>query len=282
MQVLSPEKYTLAIRPLMDVTFHNLFARSVVERHVSGTVYVDNEKSPGIFYVVHPYGMSLLYGDVSDDFIHNELKDYLLNKNGLRQKKEWLQVYPGECEAKIDATLNERMMVAGKNLNQKNSTEKPKNIKVIKHTRVNFKFNRAKFEMLKKEDITENYKIVKTDDRLFFEMDGSVVPKKFWDNEDDFAKRGIGFSLIKNDELITTAFSSFIHDNLLDLGMETKPEYRKKGYAKYVCARLIDHCIENGYEPLWACQSENHGSYRLAQKLGFEPVRFLPYYELKV
>ena len=281
MKLLPPGKYALAAPALAGVTFHNLFAWSVIERHVSGTVYVDDLKSPGIFYVVHPYGMSLLFGDISDDFVHHQLRDYLLNKNKIRQETEWLQVYPVEWETRIDVMLKDKLILAVKNVDQQNSTEKVKNAKVIKHTRVNFKFSRSKFESLKKS-LTQNFKIVKTDNRLFTEIGGSVVPKKFWDNEDDWARKGVGFTLIESGKWITTAFSSFIHEDQLDLGMETKPEYRKQGYARYVCARLIDHCLEHGYEPLWACSSGNLGSYHLAQKLGFEPVRHLPYYELKV
>jgi hypothetical protein len=33
-------------------------------------------------------------------------------------------------------------------------------------------------------------------------------------------------------------------------------------------------------EPVWACRLENDGSYKLAQKLGFEPVLEIPYYRL--
>ncbi len=281
MKLLPPEKYALAAPALRDVTFHNLFAWSVIERHVSGKVYVDDLRSPGVFHVVHPYGMSLLYGDIRDDFIYNAFKDYLLNRGEVRLKKEWVQIHPAECEVRIAAALGDNLITAERDADQQHATEKAKSVKVIKHTRINFKFNPSKFKTFKKS-FTENYKIVKTDDRLFTEMDGTVVPGKFWDNEKDFANRGIGFSLIKGNEWIATAFSSFIHEDQIDLGMETKAEYRKQGYAQYVCARLIDHCLENGYEPLWACSSENLGSYYLAQKLGFEPVRYLPYYELKV
>ena len=282
MKILLQENYARAIDPLKNVTISNLFARAVVEKHVSGTVFVDNLEIPRVFYVVHPYGMTLLYGDINDHYIHNELKDYLLRKNDLRQKKEWLQVYPSESETKIDAMLDDEIITAEQNNNQQNTTVKAKNVQVIKHTRVNFQFNQNNFEAFKRDNSTEEYDFVKTDNRLFSEMNGSVVPKKFWDNADDFAKRGIGFSLIRNGELITTAFSSFIHDDLLELGMETKLEHRKKGFAKHVCAKLIDYCIEHGYEPVWACRLGNQGSYYLAQKLGFEPVKYLPYYEVTV
>jgi GNAT superfamily N-acetyltransferase len=281
MKLLPPDKYALAAPALRDVAFHNLFTWSVIERHVSGAVYVDHPESPKIFYIIHPYGMSLLYGDISEEFIYNTLKDYLLNKHEVRSKKEWLQIYPVQCEAQIDAALADKMIVADKDVGQKSPTENTGDIKVIKHTRINFKFNCDKFANFK-TSLTENYQIVKTDDRLFRAIEGAVVPNKFWDSEEDFAKRAAGFTLVKGHEWITTAFSSFIHENLMDLGMETKPEYRKQGYAPYVCARLIDYCLANGYEPLWACSSGNLGSYYLAQKLGFEPVRYLPYYELKV
>ena len=76
MKLLPLHDYKLAIPKLKEVSINNLFARSVVEKHVNGNVYVDNIVSPKAFYVIHPYGMSLLYGDISDDFLQSELKDY--------------------------------------------------------------------------------------------------------------------------------------------------------------------------------------------------------------
>ena len=73
--------------------------------------------------------------------------------------------------------LKDKLIIADKNLDQPTAPGKARNIKVIKHTRVNFKFNRSKFESVKK-GLTQNYQIVKTDDNLFGNIDGSVVPKK--------------------------------------------------------------------------------------------------------
>ena len=49
--------------------------------------------------------------------------------------------------------------------------------------------------------------------------------------------------------------------HILELVIETNPEFRGLGLAKIVCARLID--------------------YTLAQSLGFVPVRELAYYQFK-
>ena len=111
-------------------------------------------------------------------------------------------------------------------------------------------------------------------------MKGSVIPKNFWDNYDDFQKNGVGFSTYIDDELACTAFSSCIMDDFLELGMETVPEHRGKGMAVYTCAQLVEYSLEHGYEPIWACSLANRGSYELAKKLGFEVSLQIPYYRL--
>lgn len=111
-------------------------------------------------------------------------------------------------------------------------------------------------------------------------MKGSVIPSNFFRDADDFEKNGIGFSLFEDDNLATTAYSAFIQDNKIELGMETLKEYRGKGYAQLACAALIDYCIAHKYDPVWACRLENIGSFKLAQKLGFQPTEELKYYRL--
>lgn len=113
-------------------------------------------------------------------------------------------------------------------------------------------------------------------------MQGSVIPKYFWRNEDQFQNKGIGFSLIYDGEVASTAFSSCRFENQLEIGIETLEKYRGKGFALYVCSVLINYCIENGLEPIWACRMENIASYQLAHKLGFIPTHSIPYYRLSV
>jgi len=85
-----------------------------------------------------------------------------------------------------------------------------------------------------------------------------------------------------NHQDVAICFSAFLHDDMLELGMETKEEFRRNGFAGIVCAKLITYCFEKNIEPVWACRSDNHGSYNLALKLGFEATERLPYYELPI
>jgi hypothetical protein len=275
MKLLLPDDYELAIPKLKEVTINNLFARSVVEKHVNGKVYVDNIAGPKAFYVIHPYGMSLLYGEVSDDFLQSELKDYLLGCNGFRKASEWLQIFPSELENKIDRILGNKLSIFDGDKDRDNSGDA-----VVKHKRVNFKFNLRKFEQFRsKIDLTE-YSFCDVDITLYNETNGSVVPNKFWNNASEFVLHGVGFSLMIEGQAVAIAFSSFMHDEMLELGMETKSECRRKGFASIVSAKLIEYCLDRELVPVWACRQGNYGSYNLAIKLGFEPIAYLPYYEL--
>lgn len=121
--------------------------------------------------------------------------------------------------------------------------------------------------------------MVPTTRDLFLQLEG-VSPRHFWKDANQFAQSGTGFTLMDNGTAASTAFAAFIEGGQLEIGIESHEAFRGKGYAFLVCAALIDYCLEQGLEPVWACRKENEGSYRLAQKLGFVPTVTLPYYKL--
>jgi hypothetical protein len=271
---LETEKYSILIEPVKKVNINILFARSVIEKKVSGKIFVDNSFDPTTFYIIHPYGMTLLFGNSNNEEFNKQFADYALNKDNLRNSSEWMQVFPETWDRKLEELLGDRLIKSGNKLGNENRGI------VELYTRINFKFNIDKYLSFKQRYIKEEHDIVRTNDTIFKKMKGSVVPSNFWDNAEDFHKYGVGFSLFHKGKLATTAYSAFIFDNKLELGMETIPEFRGRGFAKYACSALIDYCIENNYEPIWACMYENIPSYQLAQKLGFEPSISLTYYRL--
>ncbi len=274
MKLLDKELYIKLINPISEVKINNLFARSVIERHVTGKVYVDNVDTPGTIYIVHPYGMSLLFGDPHNESFNAEFKDHALNIHKIRNNHEWMQAYPNVWDKKL-------LHLFGRNLiKQKDNSSNNKTGIIVLNTRINFKFNQDRYFAIKNNTPPEDIKIIRTDKKIFNEMKGSVIPFHFWDSADDFLDRGIGFSLIYKNQLASTAYASFIHDDKLELGIETMPQFRGKGFAQYACSSIINYCIDNKYEPVWACSLENTGSYKLAQKLGFIPWIKIPYYRL--
>ncbi len=274
MKLLPIEHYHLLSEPLKKVTINHLFARSVIEQKITGKIYVDDPAGPKTFYAVHPYGMSLLFGDSSNEEFNNRFRNHALNRNHTRSKHEWMQAFPAGWDTVLPELFRGCIIPAAVN------TEGKKAGIIELNTRVNFRFSPKHFLQFKKRTLPPELHIVRTDSELFRNMKGSVVPAYFWKDEDDFLANGIGFSLLCDGELASTGYSSFIHDDQLELGIETVEKFRGKGFAAYACAALLDYCMEHAYEPVWACRLENTGSYKLAQKLGFIPDKEIPYYRL--
>jgi len=272
MILLKTENYYKLEEPLRTIEINHLFARTVIENKMEGEVYVDDLEQPSSFYVKHHYGMSLLFGKTDNDFFNQQLTSYILNEESKRQAGEWLQVFPSEWNNKLDKLLDGQITEPTSNLSEIQQ-------QVIKSTRINFRFNKSKYTSTK-HTISPDFKLVRTDAKLFGQITGTVVPQYFWRNKDEFSKNAVGFSLIYRDEPVSTSFASFIHDRQLELGIETSSKFQGQGLAQLTCSALIDYCLENNFEPVWACRLENTGSYKLAQKLGFEPIRMIPYYQL--
>jgi hypothetical protein len=273
MILLRPDRYDMVQEPLSKVTINNLFARTIVEKHIPGKIYVDDPNSPSTFHVVHPYNMSLLFGDPHNDKFNQEFRDYALNKNKQRTIHEWLQTFPDEWDDVLDELFKDDLVKSS------DDEDKKKN-KIELNTRVNFKFNPDKYNLFKQNYDSNDFLIVLTDQDIFRNMKGTVVPMCFWENSEQFLKRGLGFSLFYENKLASTAFSAYVHDHFLEIGIETVEEFRGKGLAQYSCSAFIDYCLENNLEPVWSCRLENTGSYLLAQKLGFEPTLKRRYYRL--
>jgi hypothetical protein len=86
MILLEENAYYKILEPLKKVTINTLFARTVIEKHLQGKVFVDDVNAPNTFYVVHPYGMSLLFGNLDNDEFNRQFRQYALNKDKSRNK----------------------------------------------------------------------------------------------------------------------------------------------------------------------------------------------------
>jgi len=274
MVLLDKSDYGKVIQPLKKVTINTLFARAVIEQTVTGKIYVDDPINSKTFYVVHPYGMTLLFGDSDNEKFNETFKDYALNKDKSRNKFEWMQVFPNKWDNVLSSLFKDSLMKSSDN------TEKAEKGIVELNTRVNFKFNFTKRQSLSTQIIDKDISIVRANGQMFQDMQGGVVPLHFWDSEEAFLKNGVAFALFYKGELASMSFSSYWFDNDFEMGIETKEKFRGKGFAELVCRAIIDYCVENKYEPIWSCRLENIGSYKLAQKLGFEPTLYSPYYRL--
>jgi RimJ/RimL family protein N-acetyltransferase len=254
---LGAAEYERLIPSLRALDMNTLFARAVLDHDAPGRVFVDSAESPSVAYVIHGYGMSLLFGGRGSPPADDRA---LMEVLGMRRSAaEWLQLWPEPWAARLAA------------LSASSAVEQ--------HTRVNFEFSPAAYHMRRRRSSETSHRIVRAD-RSVFSMTGSVVPRAFWTDVDRFLGAGAGFAVLIDDKPASLAFSSFVTSSQLEIGIETVEQHRGRGLATLACAALIDHCLARGLEPVWACRLDNGASHRLAETLGFVPVRHLPYFRL--
>lgn len=94
-----------------------------------------------------------------------------------------------------------------------------------------------------------------------------------------YQEYGIGSVILKDGEPVAGASSYSGYRGGIEIEIDTREDYRRKGLA-YICgAKLILECLERGWYPSWDAQ--NKGSLALAEKLGYHFDHEYPAYEIR-
>ena len=120
------------------------------------------------------------------------------------------------------------------------------------------------------EGLPEGYELKKMDEELFLRCrEISWCRDWVWLYRDyaQYREHGLGAVILKDGEPVSGASSYSGYLGGIEIEIDTRTDYRRKGLA-YICgARLILDCLERGWYPSWDAQ--NLWSVALAQKLGY-------------
>lgn len=98
--------------------------------------------------------------------------------------------------------------------------------------------------------------------------DGDWIREYF----EDMVKEGACAGVFEDGRLVSCTDAPgmpYMAEQVHEIGINTLPEYRKKGYAQAACAQCLQNILEKGKCPLWSTGSDNAASQRVAAKLGF-------------
>lgn len=99
-----------------------------------------------------------------------------------------------------------------------------------------------------------------------------------YDNYELFEKYGMGVVILKDGEPVSGASSYSGYIGGIEIEIDTREDYRRRGLASVCGARLILECLKRGWYPSWDAQ--NKGSVALAEKLGYHFDHEYPVYEI--
>lgn len=84
---------------------------------------------------------------------------------------------------------------------------------------------------------------------------------------EDYKNRGMGTVVTENGMVVSGASSYTVYNEGIEIEIDTRQDYRRRGLALICGAKLILNCINSRLYPSWDAQ--NKGSVALAEKLGY-------------
>ena len=214
-----------------EIRHGTVYPLSMTQGFQSGYIYTDGKG----FLFHHDCGFAFLCGDIGDDFLSDVYS--LMRKTERRlvlfSEKEYITHF---FEKLSDTSINTRYFYTydGQDVSGENKT----------------------------------YPIKKIDEEMIDRLDGKITPSFSW-NTDAFLQKGFGYAVISDDMPVSWAFSAAVSNDEVDIGVETAEKYRGKGLAKTAVNEMIKAIITSGKKPVWACNSLNTGSQKLAEGAGF-------------
>ena len=120
------------------------------------------------------------------------------------------------------------------------------------------------------DEVNQDYKLELINEELYH-----VTRKNMWSSDlcsqfDTFEKYneiGLGVVALHNGEVVSGASSYTVYRDGIEIEIDTREDYRRKGLALACGAKLILECMKSNLYPSWDAQ--NKGSVALAEKLGY-------------
>lgn len=120
------------------------------------------------------------------------------------------------------------------------------------------------------EGLPKSYELKEFDEKLaekaMVDLKNDYLFENF-ETVDEYLSRGIGYCITHEGLVVSAATSMAMSKSALDIEIVTHQDYRRKGLASAVGAKLVLSSLDKGVNPVWLAANEE--SEKLAMKLGF-------------
>jgi RimJ/RimL family protein N-acetyltransferase len=232
---------------------------AVIENRQRGQVFVDRNGKSAL--VVNNFGFMYLIGAEVNPELHDALVGLFSGAN--RIKPSYLLWYspPESWQQRLDAAGARR------------------------RERIRYEFQERNAGYLS-EPVTcpSGFDMRRLDTELIpsTKKFGIEIDSRFWASARDVTENGLGFCIIKDDDVVSICYAAAISDGLAEIDVATDEAYRQQGLAVLVSQQFIRECLSRGITPTWDCFAYNTGSRRLAERLGFSELVHYPFYSFNI
>ncbi len=118
--------------------------------------------------------------------------------------------------------------------------------------------------------LSPEYKLKQIDEELYLKCRSEEWSKDLcsqFPTYDDYKKLGVGYVILHDDKPVSGASSYTVYEKGIEIEIDTKEDYRRRGLALVCASKLILECLERNLYPSW--DAANKASVALAEKLGY-------------
>jgi RimJ/RimL family protein N-acetyltransferase len=95
-----------------------------------------------------------------------------------------------------------------------------------------------------------------------------------WGSINSFLENGFGHVCIYQNNIVSWSLADCISGEACEIGIHTAEEHRRSGFGAIATAANVEYAQSIGLSCIgWQCDAENTGSFRTAEKVGFELER---------
>ena len=258
------------VRALFQGFDYSLSIHAAIEGNNPGRIFVDDVDHPRTALALTVEGY-LLAGE------HGNLETNAALGRLLKER-----VFTGEVFVNGDSSMS---LAVHPETWEKKLPELIPTHEVEKLERYHYVCRALKFDW--RDHVPEGYTVRRVDRALLHDAE-LVFPdavrewmdfKEIWWTEENFLSKGVSFVVLHERQVVAWCTPDCVAGDRMDVGIITHPAHRRKGLAAVAVAATVEHCLNHGFSAIgWHCNADNVGSYKTAEKVGFERKREYVYY----
>ena len=255
MYPIAKENYKYAAYFTRHLLGDKVYPLSITDGFQTGEIFTNYMDNPSCYLYWHYCGFAFLAGEYDEAFIC-DIKNKMHNPSEGHSGRLALQT---PKDSKLDKMLMQ-------------------DAEMGRYERYMFEFVSPVTQNM---PLNEGLDLLPVDGNNYEILSGRIVPAFSWESKEQFLRSGFGYCLTHNGKFAACAFSSALSEKYVDIGVETDPEYRGKGYGKIVVSKMIEEILRRGKTPIWQCHVSNEASKKLALSQGFKVRDVHLIYKLK-
>lgn len=212
---------------------------SIAEGFQSGDIYVNDISKVESVFFWHYCGFGYISGKASDKLMHDIYSEMISSHDGRRL---------------VLITSDDDVI----------SYFRDKDVLMDSRTEYSYHHRGCTWEIERSA-----FQVEPIDRENVSKIEGRIIPSFSWESSERFLKQGFGYIAHDHGRVCAVAFSAAVSSSEIDIGVETKEEYRRMGLASALANRMCEHIIGIGKKPVWAHSISNRGSMNTALNCGF-------------